>query len=132
MKEINQQKLNQMRASQLGARVWRNNVGGAWSGQKVKALPNGDIILRNPRWIDFGLAKGSGDDIGFYPVTITSDMVGTVIAQFLNLETKTLTGRSRDDQVKWHEFIHNNGGLSGFARCENDVDRILKGEKVDP
>ena len=121
-----------VRTSKLGGKSFRNNVGGAWSGRKVKTLPNGDIVLRHAQWIDFGLMKGSGDRIGWRPVTITQDMVGDVIAQFMSQEMKTKTGRASEAQVKWHESVKRDGGLSGFIREADDVDRLFNGEDVGP
>lgn len=130
-KEGNVQAKGRMAASQSGAVTFRNNVGGAWSGQKVKTLPDGSIILKNPRWITFGLVEGSGDTIGWKSIVITADMIGKRIAQFLSIEYKTENGRARKDQVKWHEAVWAAGGLTGFARSDEDVRRIVDGEKID-
>lgn len=130
--EGNVQASGRVIASKFGAKTFRNNVGGAWTGRKVKTLPDGSIILKGPRWINFGLIEGSGDTIGWKSVTITDDMIGKKIAQFLSIEYKTKTGASRDKQVKWHNAVWNDGGLSGFARSDDDVRRIIDGEKVDP
>ena len=129
--EQNVQATGRIMASKCGAVSFRNNVGGAWSGRKVGTLKNGDTVIRKARWIEFGLVKGSGDTIGWKSVTITPDMVGQKVAQFLSLEYKTDDGRARPDQVNWH-VVHAAGGLSGFARCDDDVRRIISGEKVDP
>tara|TARA_R110000851_G_scaffold62675_4_gene143564 strand:+ start:217 stop:618 length:402 start_codon:yes stop_codon:yes gene_type:complete len=130
--EQNVQATGRIMASKCGAVSFRNNVGGAWSGRKVGTLKNGDTVIRKARWIEFGLVKGSGDTIGWKSVTITPDMVGQKVAQFLSLEYKTDDGRARPDQVNWHNVVHAAGGLSGFARCDDDVRRIISGEKVDP
>lgn len=132
MKEGNVQAHGRMEASKAGAVTFRNNVGGAWSGKKVKKFQDGSIILKDPMWIKFGLVEGSGDTIGWKSITITPDMVGMTIAQFLSIEYKTATGRARDKQVKWHEVVSKAGGLSGFARNNDDVRRIIAGERIDP
>lgn len=134
MKEGNVQAHGRMEASKAGAVTFRNNVGGAWSGKKVKEYSkNGKkyAVIENPMWIKFGLVEGSGDTIGWKSITITPDMVGMKIAQFLSIEYKTATGRARDKQVKWHEVVSKAGGLSGFARNNDDVRRIIAGEKLD-
>lgn len=121
--------------SKEGGKSFRNNVGGAWSGKKVSEYTKGGkryAVIENPRWITFGLIKGSADRIGWKTVTITADMVGRKIAQFLSLEMKTETGRARKDQITWHENVWRDGGLTGFVRCDDDVRRIMDGEKVDP
>ena len=59
-------------------------------------------------------------------------MVGQVFARFLSLEIKTATGRARKDQITWHENVWRDGGLTGFCRNDDDVRRVLGGEKIDP
>lgn len=121
--------------SKEGGKSFRNNVGGAWSGKKVSEYTKGGkryAVIENPRWIDFGLIKGSADRIGWLPVKITADMVGQTIARFLSLELKTKTGKPRKEQITWHENVWRDGGLTGFCRNDDDVRRVLAGEKVDP
>ena len=132
MKEGNVQAAGRIIASKCGAVTFRNNVGGAWSGRKVGVLKNGDTVIRNARWIDFGLVKGSGDTIGWKTVTITPDMVGKDIAQFLSIEYKTDDGKTRPDQITWDRNVWNAGGLTGFARSDDDVRRIIAGEHILP
>lgn len=131
-KEQNVQAAGRMAASKCGAVTFRNNVGGAWSGRKVGTLKNGDTVIRNARWIDFGLVKGSGDTIGWKSVTITPDMVGKKVAQFLSIEYKTTDGRAKTEQVNWHNAVCAAGGLSGFARSDDDVARIIDGDQIGP
>jgi hypothetical protein len=71
-----------------------------------------------------GLFPGSGDLIGWRTVTITPDMVGQSIAQFLSIEVKTPTGRVRPDQVNWAEQINAAGGLAIIARSISDTDNL--------
>lgn len=130
--EKNIQASGRLMASKCGAVSFRNSVGGAWSGRKVKTLPNGDIVLRGARWLTFGLQPGSADSVGWKTVTITQEMVGQEFARFLSIEYKTDTGRPRKDQITWHDVVSNAGGLSGFARCDDDVRRIIEGERLDP
>lgn len=121
--------------SKEGGKSFRNNVGGAWTGKKVKEYTkNGKryAVIENPRWITFGLFKGSGDRIGWKSITVTADMVGKKFAQFLSLEFKDEKGRARKDQITWHENVWRDGGLTGFCRNDDDVRRVLSGEKVDP
>lgn len=122
-------------ASRMGAVSFRNNVGSAWAGRKVKEYTKGGkryAVIENPRWIKFGLTEGSADRIGWKTVTITADMVGSKIAQFLSLEVKAAKGVAREKQVKWHNAVCDAGGLSGFVRCKDDVVRVINGERVDP
>lgn len=133
--EYNVSALAAMEISRCGAVSWRNNVGSATAGRVVKRY-NKDgksyAVVENPRHIDFGLANGSGDRIGLFSQLITPDMVGDKIARFCNFEMKTETGRVRKEQVGFHEYVYGAGGYSGFIRCDQDVGRILRGEKVGP
>ena len=54
-------------------RLFRNQVG---------QLPD----PRSGRWVQFGLAKGSSDLIGFKTVEITPEMVGEKVAVFCSIE----------------------------------------------
>ena len=47
---------------------------------------------RTGRWVQFGLAKGSSDLIGFKTVKVTPEMIGQEIAQFVSIEIKTERG----------------------------------------
>lgn len=126
-----------MAASKAGARLFRNQVGAGWVAppHKTKKWTEDGVqyvLLENPRYITYGFPQGSGDDQGFLSVTITPDMVGQKFARYVNAEAKTETGKPGKGQKEWHEFVWSNGGLSGFYRCEDDILRILRGEKVDP
>jgi len=72
-----------LEASQVGAHLWRNNVGVTFGEDGVP--------------VRYGLANDSkqlnrvlksSDLIGIRPVTITQEMVGTVIGQFVAREVK--------------------------------------------
>jgi hypothetical protein len=117
-------------ATDLGSRLFRNNVAQAWVANKVIDLPGGDKRLVNPRPLHAGLMPGSGDLIGWTPVTITPDMVGKTIAVFTSVETKTLTGRIRKGQPEWAAAIQKAGGYAGFARSDDDLRDILCGKKT--
>lgn len=98
--------------SALGAIGWRNNVG---------ALKD-----KKGRPVRYGLCKGSSDWIGFYPVKITQDMVGKVIAVFTAIECKADKGIVSPEQKNFLDVIRKHGGISGIARSDNDCDKILK------
>lgn len=133
--EYNVSAMAAMEITRLGALSWRNNVGSATAGRVVKRYKKDGkeyAVIESPRHIDFGLATGSGDRIGLFTQTITEDMVGQKVARFCNFEMKTAKGKARDQQINWHNFIYAAGGYSGFIRCNEDVARILSGEKLDP
>lgn len=111
-------------------RIFRNNVGQAWTGQTVRVTPSnaatirpqpGDILIRHPRPLNAGLMKGSGDGIGWSTITITPDMVGREVAVFTSAETKSSTGRVRPEQTTWHENVQNAGGISAIVRHPDDL-----------
>ena len=93
-------------------RLFRNQVG---------QLPD----PRTGRPVQFGLAKGSADLVGWKSVTITPDMVGTKIAQFVSLEVKTPTGKPTTAQSSWLKAVSKAGGISAIARSLQDALRIL-------
>ena len=93
-------------------RMFRNQVG---------QLPD----LRTGRPVQFGLAKGSSDLIGFKTIKITQDMVGSSVAQFVSIEVKTPTGKPTQIQQNWLHCIKSAGGISGIARSIEDAKKIL-------
>lgn len=102
------------------ARLFRNNVGTAWTGD-VSKLRDGSILIRNPRPFHAGLCEGSGDLIGWRITEITPAMVGTKIAVFTSVEVKTPKGRPSKAQLAWHSRIVEDGGLSVIARSPQDA-----------
>lgn len=80
---------------------------------------------RTGRYVQFGLAKGSSDLIGFKKIKITEDMIGKEIAQFVSIEIKTEKGKLTTQQNNWLTFINKAGGITGVARSINDVFKIL-------
>ena len=93
-------------------RLYRNNCG---------TLPD----PRTGRPVQFGLARGSADLIGWRTVTITPDMVGQRIAVFTSIEVKTPTGRVRPEQQAWLACVQQCGGIAGVARSIADATQII-------
>lgn len=81
----------------------------------------GTLLDRNGRPVQFGLAKGSADLIGWTTRTITPDMVGQQVAVFTSIEVKSATGRLRPDQRQWMEAVQAAGGIAGVARSVEDA-----------
>jgi len=73
------------------------------------------------RMIRTGLCPGSADLIGWRQVTITPDMVGTTIAQFLSVEVKSPKGRVALDQQRWADAVARDGGCAILARRVEDL-----------
>lgn len=133
----NRNKLSQIVASQLGARLWRMSVGLAWMGDARKFdractvnVDPGDVLIRKARPFKSGV-EGMSDGIGFMPVKVTSDMVGQTVAVYLAVEDKTGSGRATKEQSAFIRMVRSFGGLAGVARNDEDVAAILRGEIRD-
>jgi hypothetical protein len=96
-----------LKASELGYRVFRNNVGVAFQ-------PNGQVIR-------YGLHTGSSDLIGWHSKVVTQDMVGKPVAVFLAIETKTKTGAVTKDQKNFLKQVDEAGGIAILARTSDDL-----------
>lgn len=104
-----------LEASEVGARLWRNNVGATYT-------PNGQFIR-------YGLANDSpatnktiksADLIGIRPILITPEHVGQIIGQFISREVKApnwrYSGNERElAQLRWAELILSLGGDACFT-----------------
>lgn len=120
-------------ASAAGARVFRNNVGVAWTGAPSPSAPGtmvrinpGDVVLRNARPLHAGLCKGSSDLIGWMPVTITEEMVGRKLSVFAAIEVKGAKGRTSEQQVDFIKAVQKAGGIAGVARSEAEALALLE------
>lgn len=101
-----------LRLSQLGVLNFRNNT----------------FALKDPatgRLVRGGLCNGSSDIIGCKPVTITADMVGQVIGQFVAVEVKTPGKEATDAQSNFLRAIRAHGGLTGVAHSEDEAQGIV-------
>jgi len=107
-------------ASNAGLTLWRNNVGVGWVG-KVVHLPDGSVLIKNPRPLHAGLCKGSSDLIGYRARIIRLDDIGTTIAQFAAVEVKTLVGRERVKQQHFRDHVTDAGGFAIVARSPEDL-----------
>ena len=94
-------------------RLFRNQVG---------QLPD----PRTGRYVQFGLAKGSSDLVGFKTIKITPEMIGQEVAQFVSIEIKTERGKLTDVQQNWLQKVKSSGGIVGVARTVKDALQILK------
>lgn len=101
-----------LQCSSGATRLFRNNTG--------------VLLDRNGRPVQFGLAKGSADLIGWTTRTITADMVGQRVAVFTSIEVKTATGRLRPEQQQWLEAVQAAGGIAGVARSVSEAEALLR------
>lgn len=95
-------------------KLFRNNVGLA-------------VYEKNGRkWsVKYGLCEGSSDLVGFTKITITPEMVGREISVFTCCEVKAEKGTKRQIQIKFIDFVKNNGGISCFAKNIKDLTNTI-------
>ena len=108
-----QQEIRLAVGQEKNLRLFRNETG---------SLPN----PRTGKWVDFGLAKGSSDLIGFKTVEVTPDMVGEKLAVFTSIEVKNKRGKVSELQHNWLQVVKKAGGITGVARSIQDALNILK------
>jgi hypothetical protein len=108
-----QQQIRLALGTRTDLRLFRNNCG---------TLPD----PRTGRPVQFGLARGSADLIGWRTITITSDMVGQQLAVFTSIEVKTERGHVRPEQHAWQRTISAAGGIAGIARSIQDANDLLR------
>lgn len=107
-----QQRIRLALGTRSDLRLFRNQVG---------QLPD----PRTGRPVQFGLARGSADLIGWRTIVVTPDMVGQRIAVFTSLEIKTPTGRLAPTQRAWMGAVLKAGGIAGVARTVSDAHHIV-------
>jgi len=107
-----QQRIRLALGTRPDLRLFRNNTG---------TLPD----PRTGRPVQFGLARGSADLIGWRTITITPEMVGQRVAIFTSIEVKTTTGRTTPAQQAWMGTVRTAGGIAGVARSVRDAEEIL-------
>lgn len=131
-------------------RLFRNNVGTAWQGKQVKAIKGQTLrcvsssgkpytytltgrerIIVEPRPVDFGLFKGSGDYIGYESIEITPEMVGKTFARFISMEIKTPRGRVREDQENWRAVVIRFGGRAIVVRSPEEAVELLQQREIE-
>jgi hypothetical protein len=115
------QSVVRLEASNKGLHLWRNNVGA--------------LTDKGGRLVRFGLANDSkelnatlksGDLVGWRPVTITPQMVGLRIAQFVSRECKEpgwqYTATEREvAQLNWANLVNAAGGDARFVTAEGSL-----------
>jgi len=131
MSILEKQLLNEftIKISHLGGRVFRPNVGRAWVGktsgpvtQMFKTHLNpGDLVIREARPFHAGFPKGSSDLIGWIPVEITKEMVGSTLAVFSAFEVKTGKVRTTKEQQQFIDTVNRSGGIATITRKYSDI-----------
>lgn len=93
------------------SRLFRNNVG--------------RLETRDGTWVQYGLAVGSSDLIGWHSVVVTPEMVGTRVAIFTAIETKARGEKPTADQKQFLDTVRDAGGIPGVAASVADYKTIL-------
>ncbi len=135
MSEILLMRNLQVLASKIGARLFRQQAGTAWTGKSVMRVSSprpvmceaGDVIVRSARPFKSGF-EGWSDLGGFVPVEITPDMVGQTVAVYLQVEVKD-KARPTPEQLAWIRAVNAAGGRAGIARSPEDLAEII-GKKI--
>lgn len=78
----------------------------------------GKVMMNNGRWFDTGLPKGHPDLYGFRHTD----------GKCFYVEVKTKTGRLREDQKRFAEYVTQFPILYGVARSAEDAIKIIEGE----
>ena len=86
-------------------RVHRNNVG---------ALQD-----KTGRWVQYGLAVGSSDLIGW--------TVRNGVAVFTSIEVKAARGRLTPEQANWLRVVQDAGGVAGMVRSADEAVALVEG-----
>lgn len=119
----------QLIAADRGVCLFRNNVGQGWAGKAYihrgapfrAEIRGGDVIVRQARPLQSGLCVGSSDLIGWRTITITPDMVGQTIAQFVASEVKAENGKLTEEQIAFINAVHSAGGFACVPRSVDEA-----------
>ena len=114
MKEADLMRLQMIALSKEGHLCLRANVGQAWTGDVTK-LPDGSVLIRNPRPFKTGLPNGFSDVFGF-----------TVDCRPFFMETKTPTGVLSGDQLTFLQAMKARGAVAGVARSVDEALDLMR------
>lgn len=106
-------------------RIFRANVGQAWTGERIERRADGSVIIRGARPFSTGLPAGWPDLFGFRAVTVTPELIGAALPVFAAIEVKALGGRLRPEQEQILATLRSMGALCGVARSYEEAAAIL-------
>ena len=120
----------QIAASQMGARLFRQNTGMAWVG-RVRRIARamtiqvgaGDVVISAARPFHAGIT-GMSDLGGWVPVVVTPEMVGSTVAVYAQVEVKD-GARATEEQLRWISAVAQAGGRAGIAHNISELRDIL-------
>lgn len=110
----------QLKYTENGDRLFRQNTGQGWVGTQV-SYRNNILTLINPRPLIAGLCEGSSDLIGWRSREITIDMIGKRIAQFAAIEVKYGKTATTQSQKNFIEAVNAAGGFAKIVRSMDDL-----------
>lgn len=118
MSEIELMRQIQLKASELGHRLFRNNSGVGWAGEQVRVsrpqmvmMREGDVLIRNARALHAGLATGSSDLIG---------IAGDGSGRFIACEVKAPKKHPTETQESFLEMVRRLCGIGIVAKTLED------------
>lgn len=111
--EANVQINARLEASKAGAALWRNNTGVAYDERGIPVRFG--LCNESPQ---MNKRVKSADLIGIRPVTVTADMVGGIIGQFVAIECKHpgWTYRGQGREVAQNNFLSIVNSLGGYGK----------------
>ena len=89
--------------AKAGGRIFRNHRGK-------------HLTMDGKRVVTTGLFPGASDLIGWMPVVVTEDMVGSQLAVFLSVEGKIGDASVTAEQGGWLDAVNLGGGIGIVAR----------------
>lgn len=120
----------QIAASQLGARLFRQNAGQGWVGKaekfsraKTVAVQPGDVLIRKGRPFHAG-HEGMSDLGGWSPLVIGPEHLGKTLAVYLQAEVKA-GALTTEAQRRWIEAVNRAGGIAGIVRSHDELAALI-------
>jgi len=103
----------------------------AWRNHPLTWRNNRGAIKTKTGYITYGIPdpphgrkpdklKG-GDRIGWTDVIVTPDMVGKTVAVFTSIEIKGSGDQLKPGQIKWHNLVLRNGGISEIWKANGEI-----------
>jgi hypothetical protein len=121
MNETGVQNEIRMEISKSSARVFRNNVG---------FVKHADGSM-----FPYGLGTGTSDLVGWYPLTITPDMVGQRVAIFLAVEVKKENHKTQakrlQQQMHFLQQVVESGGIGVLCDDPMKVESLMKRSLIE-
>ena len=94
--------------------------------------PEPGVLVVRGNQVAMGLCVGSSDLIGWRAVSITPDMVGQTIAQFVALEVKTPSGPVSPEQQRFIDSLNSCGGLGAVVRSKYEAAEVVDPRGIEP